>query len=351
MLKVSEIPDPEYHRIIKFEDEAYDLCGYIAIHSVELGPAVGGCRCWIYPDSDSALRDAKKLAKGMSYKAAAANLPYGGGKAVIMMPEHGKTKELMRAFGGAVGFLRGEYYTGVDVGTTPEDMLEIFKSTEYTLDIGANERPRNSGYYTALGVFESIKSLLLEKKPFTDISVAVQGLGSVGWNLCRLLHNAGLEKNTIYVTDIDNEKIKNAISEFRAVADTPDMIMTHKCDVFSPCALGGVIDGVNIYDLKVDYICGAANNQLAGDEARNVLLAKELKRQRILYCPDFVVNAGGLICVVDELGGQKFDEDRVISRINDIPKTLNFIVEESKRVDSTPQEVAVSLAKERMNKN
>lgn len=269
-------------------DPITGLKAIIAIHSTKLGPALGGCRFVEYPDTDAAIIDALRLGRGMSYKAAVSGLHYGGGKAVIMKP-HGNfdRKALFTAFGKFVNELGGRYITAKDSGTTIEDMDIIGMQTHYVASTSAMGDPSPT---TAHGVCRGIEAAVkfkLDKNNLQGITVAVQGVGSVGYDLCEELHKLGAH---LIVTDVDPAAIERCQREFGAQAVATDKIYSVDCDVFAPCALGAIINDSTIPQLKAKIIAGAANNQLEEDRHGEIL-----RQKGILFAPDYVINAGGLI--------------------------------------------------------
>jgi leucine dehydrogenase len=288
--------------------------GLIAIHNTTLGPALGGTRYWHYKTESDALIDALRLSRGMTYKAAVAGLALGGGKAVVMA-DHGTPdrEAVFRAHGRFVESLKGRYITAEDVGTSPADMDYIHLETEHV--VGLQGRSGDPSPVTAYGVYQGMKACA--KATFGSDSlagktVAVQGCGHVGYYLCHHLHEEGAR---LVVTDIDTEKVKRVVEEFRARAVGLDEIYGVQAEVFAPCALGAVINDATIKQLKVQVVAGGANNQLA--EERH---GDQLEQRGILYAPDYVINAGGLINVNSELEG--WSADRAKRKAGEIYDTL-----------------------------
>ncbi|MDL5054811.1 Glu/Leu/Phe/Val dehydrogenase dimerization domain-containing protein [Oscillatoria laete-virens NRMC-F 0139] len=300
-------------RVVKLEDLDHGLEGVIVVHSTALGPAAGGCRLWHYPDRAHAHRDALRLAAGMSAKNALAGLPFGGGKAVIRMPQgHFDREALFAAFGRAVEHLRGEYVTAEDVGTNLGDMAAVRRRTRHVAGLAA--KPGCPGGdpspHTARGVFEAMAVAVMHRlsRPLADVTVAVQGLGNVGFNLCELLHEAGAR---LIVSEPRSEVAALAAARFGAEIAHPGVIHDVRADVFAPCALGGALDQHTTTRLHARVVCGAANNQLA-DSSVGTLLAE----RGVLYAPDYLVNAGGIVNVAGEYLGWTLDEvDRRVSEI------------------------------------
>ena len=295
-----DAPDFDAHEGVHwFADRATGLRAIIAVHSTHLGPAAGGCRFWDYASDGAALTDALRLSRGMSYKNAMAGLPLGGGKAVILKREH-KDDALLEAFGSAIESLSGKYVTAEDVGMTDHDMTVIARKTRHVsgLPVSAAAAGGNPGPSTAEGVFLGIRAAIrhkLGRDNFNGVHVAIQGLGSVGMALAERLHAAGAK---LTVADIHPDRTARAARDFGAdVADIRAILATN-ADVLSPCALGAVLDETSIAALNVPIVAGAANNQLAtpADGAR-------VQARGILYAPDYVINAGGIINVAAEYLG------------------------------------------------
>jgi leucine dehydrogenase len=324
-----------------FEDAASGLRAIIAIHSTHLGPAAGGCRVWRYESDEAALGDALRLSQGMSYKNALAGLPAGGGKSVILAPEGPfDRRALFEAFGRAVDSLNGRYITAEDVGASVADMEIAATQTRYV--VGLPPKGQKAGGdpapWTALGVYESLKRVVENRldRPLGQTHVAVQGLGAVGMALARMLHQAGAE---LTVADISPERTARAASEFAAKVVSVSNIHKTQAEVFAPCALGGVIDERTIEELNCRMICGCANNQLATPAQ-----GERLHDLGVIYCPDYVVNAGGIIAVMAEYAGDA--ESLVKARVMNIPGRTDEILALSERRDEAPNQVADRMAQE-----
>lgn len=310
------------HELVSFcSDAETGLRAIIAIHNTNRGPALGGCRFWNYASEEDAIRDALRLSRGMTYKAALANLQLGGGKAVILGDSSKiKTPELMRAFGRFVEKLGGIYITAEDVGTNPADMENIHLETKHV--VGLENSDGGSGdpsIITAYGVYIGIKAAVTRKlktDSLKGVKVAVQGLGHVGSYVVERLVK---DEAVVTVADINSENVKNAVDKYKVTSVAPEAILYQECDVLSPCALGGVINDATIDKLKCKIIAGAANNQLS--ETRH---GDELKKRDILYAPDYVINAGGLINVTFE--GPNYNKDKVLKLVDGIYDTLNEII-------------------------
>jgi leucine dehydrogenase len=325
-----------------FQDEISGLRSIIAIHSTQLGPAAGGCRMWCYDSDDDAFNDALRLSRGMTYKNAMAGLPAGGGKAVILAPQRPfDRRQLFEAFGRAVESLGGQYITAEDVGSTVEDMMSVGSQTCHVAGLPPDEPAAAGGDpspWTARGVFLAMQAAVQYEfgRPLDGVRVAVQGLGNVGFNLCRQLHQAGAK---LVVADLSPARRELARERFSADVGTADRIHRADVDVFAPCAMGGVINADTIPELRCRVICGAANNQLA-----EAIDGKRLGARGILYCPDYVVNAGGIINVMAEHGGA--DLTAVERQVEQIPLRLLEVLERSRRELSPTNLVADAMARE-----
>jgi leucine dehydrogenase len=306
----------DHEQVIFASDPASGLKAIIAIHSTKLGPAVGGCRILPYPDDRAALTDVLRLSRGMTMKTAMAGLPLGGGKSVIIADPRRKSPALLQAMGRAIEQLGGRYVTAEDVGTSAADMVEIRKGTSHVMGLpvsaGGSGDPSPS---TALGCFEGIKAALRYKsgrQSVDGVCVAIQGLGHVGFNLARLLASAGAR---LIIADIDAAIVAKAVSAFGAEAVDPDAIYDCEAEVFAPCALGAVVNDRTLPRLQAGIVAGAANNQLA-----TPAYGLALQQRGILYAPDYVINAGGVIQVGAEITGETKDD--VQRRIRAIGDTL-----------------------------
>ena len=295
-------------------DEDSGLKSIIAIHSTLRGPALGGCRIIPYTCSNEAITDAIRLAKGMSYKAALAGLNLGGGKAVIMEPPHDYHREkLFRAFGRFVEELNGRYITAMDSGTTVSDMDYIASQSTHVTCTSSSGNPAP---YTAKGVFFGIQACLKACPDFNEslsgMRIAVQGLGNVGHALCELLHAEGAR---LFVSDIDESRVNECINQFGATGIATDQIHKIPCDIFSPCGLGGILNEQSINELQCRAVAGSANNQLLTPECGELLSQKG-----ILYAPDYLINAGGLIFVA--MAHQGWDTTELNRHVEGIYDTL-----------------------------
>jgi len=312
----------------------------IAIHSTKLGPALGGCRFIQYPDTTTALYDAMRLARGMSYKAALANLPLGGGKAVVIQPAQTYDRQgYLHCFGNFINELNGRYITALDSGTELRDMDVIAQHTPYVASLSSHNGDPSP--YTAKGVLRGIQaavSFKLGKSSLNGIHIAIQGLGHVGYRLAQYLHNEGAR---LTVTDIDPVAIERAVVEFGATPVACENIHKTSCDVFAPCALGAVLNDISINQLQTPIIAGAANNQLA-----HSYHGQRLHDKGILYATDYVINAGGLIFAASKY--LQTPEDLVNKQIDDIGATLQQIFYRSKQENIPTSEITDTLAKEKI---
>jgi leucine dehydrogenase len=286
-----------HEQLVLCQDSASGYRGIIAVHSTVLGPALGGTRFWSYASDEEAIVDALRLARGMTYKNAVAGLNLGGGKSVIIGDNKTTDREMIfRAHGRFVESLGGRYITAEDVGTSTADMDYVHMETDYVSGLAG--RSGDPSPVTAHGVFRAIQASAKERWGKDDLTgkiISIQGCGHVGYYLAKELHEAGAK---LIVTDIDPERVKRVVNEFGARAVTADEIYAVQADIFAPCALGAIINDKTIPQLKVEIVSGAANNVLL--EERH---GDELERKKILYAPDYVANAGGVINVYSELAG------------------------------------------------
>ncbi|WP_206486559.1 Glu/Leu/Phe/Val dehydrogenase [Thalassotalea sp. G2M2-11] len=336
-----DLVDFDDHEQVMFcSDAKTGLKAIIAIHSTALGPAAGGCRFWDYANDEAAITDVLRLSRGMTYKNAMAGLKLGGGKAVIIgNPELIKSEELFKAFGQAVNNANGRYYTAEDVNITTGDMAIVNQVTDYVA--GLDGKSGNPAPFTALGTFLGIKAAVkfkLGKDDLAGVKVAVQGLGSVGYNLCEKLHAAGAE---LIVTDINQEALNKAAAEFNAKVVGLDEIYSQDVDVYSPCALGASINDDTIPQLKASIVAGCANNQLAQAKHDQIL-----KDQGILYVPDYVINAGGIINVSLEIYPEPYCAEEATRLVEKIYDTLMTVFEKAAEQDKPTGLVADEMARE-----
>jgi leucine dehydrogenase len=320
------------------------LKAIIALHDTTLGPALGGCRMWPYASEADAITDVLRLSKGMTFKAAMADLPYGGGKTVIIGdPRTDKSAALFRALGRAIDTLGGRYYTGEDVGTGPTDMDRAHEETPYVLGSTRGGGSGDPSPVTARGVWLGIRAAVAHKLQRSDLAgvrVAIQGLGHVGYNLARLLAQDGAR---LIVADIDQARVERAADELAAKVVDVDAILSTACEVLAPCALGGVLNDDTIPQLGCQIVAGAANNQLLEDRHGAALHARG-----ILYAPDYVINAGGLINIALELQPGGYDRGRALAQVAAIGTTLAEVFERAAGAGLPTHEVADRIARERI---
>ena len=336
------LPDFDAHEEIQFvTDERYGLKAIIALHSTHLGPAAGGARFWHYAKDEEALVDALRLSRGMSYKNAMAGLPLGGGKSVILADaERSKSPDLLHAFGKAVDHLGGRYVTAEDVGMSVTDMIEVRRSTQFVAGLpnSAGDVGGDPGPHTSLGVFLGIKAAVkhaLGKDSLDGLHIALQGAGSVATGVA--LH-ACAEGAKLSIADVDQEKARDLADRAGGQVVSPDEILGFEADVLSPCALGAILNEKSIAGLRVPVVAGGANNQLATPQD-----GVRLQERGILYAPDYVINAGGIINVCTEYLGDG-DSELVRSRIEGIPVRLEQIWSEAKSSGRDPAAVADAMA-------
>ena len=339
---IQSLPDFANHEEVVFaQDEETGLQALIAVHNGSRGPGTGGTRLWSYDNFESAASDVLRLSMGMTYKNAMAELPFGGGKAVILAPKKFKTNRagFMRAFGRAVESLEGRYCTAEDVGTSCDDMAEVAKSTRHTF--GLQDTSGDPSPFTArgvmLGIQESVRGVY-STDSLKDIRVLVQGVGHVGYHLCRLLHERGAQ---LVVSDVNEVAIARCEQHFGVEVVAPDKIFDTQMDVYAPCALGATVNERSLSQMKCRVIAGAANNQLDQDYT-----AKLVQEAGILYAPDYVINAGGIINIACE-HTQKYDAELATQMVDKIQDRIREIFVRAKVTGETTLAVAAEMAKER----
>ena len=337
----SSLAQDHHEQVVFCSDRVSGLRSIIAIHDTTLGPAIGGVRMFPYESEAEALEDVLRLSRAMTYKSAAAGINLGGGQGVIIGdPEKDKNELILRAFGKCVNGLNGRYITAEDVGTTVEDMEIVRYETKWVTGLSeAMGGGGDPGPVSAIGVRHGLLACVQEvlgKKSLKGVSVAIQGVGNVGLYLAQLLHQDGCK---LFVSDLVPSKAEKAREDFKAEIVSPDEIYQVKADVFSPCALGGVINDDTVDKLKVKIVAGAANNQLAEERHGEIL-----QKRNIFYAPDFVIGAGGLINVVNELEGHK--PERALKKAQGIYDLMKKVIEISK-TQKLPTSVAANLLAER----
>jgi leucine dehydrogenase len=333
----------EYEEVVFLHDAPSQLRAIVAIHSTALGPALGGTRFYPFGSEEEALRDVLRLARGMTHKAAVAGLDLGGGKAVIIGdPHRHKSERLLRAYGRFIDSLGGRYITAEDVGTSREDMDMVRRETRWVT--GVSKRLGGSGDpspVTAYGTFLGMRACAeeaLRTSSLRDVRVVIQGVGKVGYHLAKHLVEEGAQ---ITVADVDVDAVARAVNDLGVETAEPEKAHAVECEIFAPCALGGVIRDDTLPELKCKVVAGAANNQLERPEHGDALADLG-----ILYAPDFVINAGGLINVADELIG--YDRERAMAKVEGIYRTLREVFRLSRVEDLTPAAAANRLAEARI---
>ncbi|MEE2877484.1 MAG: Glu/Leu/Phe/Val dehydrogenase [Pseudomonadota bacterium] len=328
-----------------FEDEASGLRAIIAIHSTALGPAAGGCRMWQYETGEQALRDALRLSQGMSFKNAMAGLPLGGGKSVIWgNSKTDKSPALFEAFGRAIESLQGNYYTAEDVGVNTHDMGVVATQTKYVAGLDSGQAASGDpSPVTALGVYRGVKAAAARAFGTDDLSgrtIAVQGVGSVGGYLCDHLAKEGAR---LFVCDIDEETVAQVCERTGATRIKIDDIYDVDAEIFSPNALGAIINRATLPRLKAKVVAGGANNQLASPD-----MDAALKDAGILYAPDYVINGGGIINVAAEISGD-YSREWVMSKLDVLVDTLGQVLDQALSSDLPTNHVAENIARQRIS--
>lgn len=340
MLKIKELQIPGYEKVLEAEDPSVHLHSFIAVHNTSLGPALGGLRMHTYAHPEAALEDVLRLSKAMTYKSALAEDGLGGGKSVIIgNPHKDKTGELLKAFAHVVDRLKGNYIVAEDVGTTMEDMLALKAHTPYICALPTESSSGDPSRFTAWGVFRGM--LAVVKKLFHSHSlknrrIAIQGLGAVGSKLAQLLFWEGAD---LIVCDIDENQLKEVSRLYGAEIVSEEDFFNTPCDILAPCALGGVLNEHTIPLLNCKAIAGSANNQLHTLENDF-----ELFRRGILYCPDYVINAGGILNAAGEFDEGGYDPKKVRVRVLHIYDTLRTIFQRSEQDGLPTGVIADSLA-------
>jgi len=333
----------DHERVVFVNDQASGLRALIALHNTAAGPASGGVRFWHYQSEDEALFDVLRLSQGMSFKAVMAGLPLGGGKAVILADENRtKTEAMLLAFGRAVDQLSGHYTAAEDVGITPEDVAVMRQVTPHVA--GLKDGRHASGDpspMTARGVFLGLEAAVNYqlRRDLQGLTVGILGLGAVGMKLAAMLREAGAR---LVVADIDQEKVKKARDQFDAKAVTIEGLIGEPMDVFAPCALGGILTLDAVDRLQAKVVAGAANNQLASEDA-----GLALYNRGILYAPDYVINAGGIINVAGEITAD-YDQEKAMTALQQIPSTLGKIFAEAETNDLPTNIIADTIARRRL---
>ena len=338
-ISFEEIPVTGYEKVLKVTSKKARLTAIIAIHNTTLGPALGGTRIHPYLAFEAALNDVLRLSSGMTYKSAAAKAGWGGGKSVIIAdPATEKTDDLLMAFGEALTLLDGKYIAAEDVGCGTEDVMVMNRTTPFIVGLPHEKSSGNPSPYTAWGVFCGIEAAMQKLNGDTSVKnkvIAIQGTGSVGEALSEFLFRRGAR---LIVSDIDPKKARDVAERFGARLVSPREIYNVECDVFSPCAMGGVLNSETIPLLHTKAVVGAANNQLLREED-----GEELAKRGILLAPDFVVNAGGLINVSNELTKEGYNEQNALSLTGEIYAQLLFIFDTAEKNGCSTYQAAVKL--------
>ncbi|MBM7073862.1 Glu/Leu/Phe/Val dehydrogenase [Shewanella sp. 202IG2-18] len=337
MTVFSNLSFDDHEQVVFCQDKASGLKAIIAVHNTNLGPAVGGCRMWNYESDEDAVNDVLRLSRGMTYKNALAGLTMGGGKSVIIADKNNVDREkLFKAFGRAVHQLSGKYYSAEDVGVSTTDIMIALQETPYMA--GLEGKSGDPSPFTALGTYLGIKAAVKHQKGLDSLKglkISVQGVGHVGYCLCRHLHDEGAE---LIVTDINQDNLNRVKQDFNAVVVAPEDIYKQDVDIYAPCALGATINDQTLPQLKATIVAGCANNQLA--EARH---GERLKEMGILFAPDYVINAGGIINVSFE---QDYDVKKATTKVEKIYDTLLEIFVKSDEQNRTTNVIADEMARE-----
>jgi len=337
----NELNFDDHEQVVFVSEPKSGLKGIIAVHNTALGPAMGGCRMWNYASEALAVNDVLRLSRGMTYKNAVAGLPIGGGKSVIIgNPRTDKTPALFEALGEALERLCGRYITAEDVGTSPQDMAYVANKTSYVAGLGASGDPSP---YTALGCFVGAQAAVkhhFKRDTMDGLTVALQGLGHVGYDYARRLHQAGAK---LVVADIDEAALERARQEFGAQVVGVDAIYDVAADIYAPCALGATLNPNTLSRLSAKIVAGGANNQLATAD-----VGVMLREKGILYAPDFVINAGGIVKVCYEY--LKKPESEVEAHVREISDTLSEIFTRADFEGRPTSVVADELAQSRFKR-
>jgi leucine dehydrogenase len=340
-MRIVDVEVDGYERVARAEDEASGLRAYISVHSTRLGPSLGGMRLWPYASDEEALTDVLRLSRAMTYKSAVAHTGLGGGKSVVVADPRNKSETLFEAMGSFIADFGGTYITAEDVNVTIPDLRCARRTTTHvtglTVEEGGGGNPRTA---TALGCFLGVGATLLEatgSSELTGRTVAVQGLGSVGFGLAERVVEAG---GRLVAADVNPERAARAVDELGAEAVAPEKVYDVECDVFAPCALGGALNDDTIPRLRCAVIAGAANNQLL-DERRH---SEMLLDRGILYAPDYVINAGGIINVSCELRPGGYDAAAALQEVHGIPSTLAGVFARARERGITTHAAAQEVA-------
>ena len=335
------ISEWQHEKVLFVNNEKAGLHAIIAVHNTNLGPAIGGCRLYPYAKLEDALFDVLRLSRGMTFKNAAAGLPCGGAKGVIIASPQDKTPALFEAFGEAVETLGGSYNTAEDVNTTVEDMNNVLHTTSHV--VGRETVSGDPSPFTAYGTFCGIKAIAKKLNGTDDlhgVKIALQGLGHVGFDLCHQLYEAGAD--LIVSTHSNRKNMAVAVEQWGAKEVTDEQLYSVECDILSPCALGATLNYETIPALKCRAVAGAANNQLLDDEC-----GKLLKSRGILYAPDFIINGGGVINAAQE-AFTVYNKENVLKQVENIYNTIGWIIDESKATGKPEGQIAQEFAENRV---
>lgn len=344
MLVIKELHIPGYRKVIEAINEDANLHCFIAIHDTRLGPSLGGTRIYPYSTREEALKDALRLSKAMTYKSALTENGLGGGKGVIIAnPHKDKTQKLLEAYAEVVHSLKGEYITAEDVGSSFEDMLIIKKKTPFVVGMPEGTSSGDPSPFTARGVFKGIQAVaytLWGSNCLKNKTIAIQGLGNVGGKLAQMLFWEGAN---LILCDVHSEKTHHLANHLGAQVVSPEHFFSQKCDILSPCALGGVINDETISQLHCSAIAGGANNQLKDEES-----GVKLHKKGILYAPDYVINAGGILNVTTELEPGGYNPKKSLEKIERIYDTLLEIFKRSKDENKPTHQIADEMAENKL---
>lgn len=324
-------------RIVAFQDEPTGLRGFIAIHTVLKGRALGGIRLWNYPNEEAVLEDALRLASAMTRKVVMADLPCGGAKCVIWNHEKLKRKAALIKMAQIIESMKGEFYAGRDLGVTPNDLSIMTKQSDFVVN---ENKTGNMSYYTALGLLQAMRAVLKfvhGSETFQGRVISIQGVGEVGSALAKMLAK---EKAKLTITDTDRRLAQVVAKKCKATVVEPEEIFTVRCDIFSPCALGGVLDEVHVKRLRAKAVVGAANNQLASAE-----MGQELMNRGILYAPDYIANSGAIIHGARYILDGKKDNTREIKKIYDRILTISAM---SRRKNQSANKIADEIVAKKL---
>lgn len=340
MRKIKEIIVPGYEKVMEVEDRAVGLHGFIAIHNTQLGPAMGGLRIYPYANQEEALNDALRLSKAMTYKSAIAEIGLGGGKSVLIAdPKRNKTPELLHSFAEALNTLGGQYIAAEDVGSTIDDMVLMHAKTPYVAAMPSETSSGDPSRFTAWGVYRGIRAVakkLWKEECLRKKIIAIQGLGSVGSKLANILFWEGAH---LIVCDKELKIAHEHALLYGAHVVSPEEYLEVNCDLLAPCALGGILNDQSIPYLRCKAVAGSANNQLL--EAEH---GRDLMRRGILYAPDYVINAGGIINAAVEFDPKGYDPKMARDRVNHIYDMLLMIFEKAEREHQSTNAIADQLA-------